>query len=331
MNSSIVLVECPIVKTIDSDSLTKHGAFRTNYISVKYKNPTGYVMVVLGKANIAMSAEIYYFSGTGNSFFVAKEIAGKIGGKLVAIPSVIEEEQIKIEASAVGFVFPVFYATNDSGVPLMIRRFIQKLENLSSKYIFAVCTCGSMPGTTIENLAKLIKSQGGELVAGFTVKMNNETLSQEKQDKALAHQKDKLDAVSKYVLSRKTGRLETRGIVRKIALAPLLYLTIKPAFTRRYRKLSGSPGASFRELIPIADRSFQVNEKCSGCGTCAQVCPADNIKLVDGRPVWHHHCETCLACYSWCPQAAIGGEIVSYNARYHHPAVKLQDMLRAKQ
>jgi len=33
-----------------------------------------------------MSAEIYYFSGTGNSLFAAKEIARKINGKLVSIP-----------------------------------------------------------------------------------------------------------------------------------------------------------------------------------------------------------------------------------------------------
>jgi flavodoxin/Pyruvate/2-oxoacid:ferredoxin oxidoreductase delta subunit len=288
-------------------------------------------MLVTGKANLSMSIEIYYFSGTGNSLFAAKEIAGKINGKLVSIPSVNEEAHVRTEADSVGIVFPVYYATNDSGVPLIIRRFIQKLENLNSKYIFAVATCGSMPGMTIENVAKLVKSRGGELAAGFTVKMNNETLSQEKQDKALAHQKEKLDTICKYVLSRKRGRLETRSIMRKIALAPLLYLAIKPAFSRRYRKLSGSPHLPFSELIPVADKSFQVNPKCSGCGICAQVCPVSNIELVDGRPVWQHHCETCLACYSWCPQAAIGGEIVSYNARYHHPTVKLSDMLRAKQ
>jgi len=228
-------------------------------------------------------------------------------------------------------VFPVYYATNDSGVPLIIHKFIQKLENLNSKYVFAVVTCGSMPGTTIENLAKIVKFQGGELAAGFTVKMKNETLSQEKQDKALAYQKEKLDAICKYVLSRKRGRLETRGIMRKIVLAPLLYFAIKPVFSRRYRKLSGSPSLPFSELITEADRSFRVNEKCSGCGICVQVCPVSNIKLVDGRPVWQHHCETCLACYSWCPQAAIGGEIVSYNTRHHHPKVKLTDMLKTKQ
>jgi ferredoxin len=278
-----------------------------------------------------MSTEVYYFSGTGNSLFVARQIAERINGKLISIPSVINEERIRTEADVVGIVFPVYYATNDCGIPRIIRRFVSKLESFNAKYIFAVCTSGSMPGTTLENLSKLIASEGGTLAAGFIIKMNNENLSKEKQDKMLIEQKEKLDAVCKHVLARKRGKLETRGILRKIVLAPVLYLAIKPLFSRRYRKLSSSAGLPFTELIPLADRSFRVDAKCTGCGICAQVCPVDNVKLVEDRPVWQRHCETCLACYSWCPQAAIGGGIVSYNTRYHHPAVKLTDMLRAKQ
>jgi ferredoxin len=277
-----------------------------------------------------MSTEVYYFSGTGNSLFVARQIVERINGTLISIPSIIEKEHIRTEADVVGIVFPVYYATNDCGIPLIISRFVRKLESLNSKYIFAACTCGRMPGTTLENLSKLIASTGGTLAAGFVMKMNDETLSKEKQDKMLAEQKEKLDAVCKYVLARKKGKLETRGIFRKIVLAPVLYLAIKPLFSRRYRKLSDSAGLPFDELIPLADRSFQVDAKCNGCGICAQVCPANNIRLVDRKPVWQHHCETCFACHSWCPQSAIFGEIVSYNQRYHHPSVKLSDMLMAK-
>ena len=274
-----------------------------------------------------MAVEVYWFSGRGNSLWVAKEIAGKLSGKLVSIPSVLNDEPVRTETDTVGIVFPVFYATNDSGIRLIIRRFIKKLENLNSKYLFVICTSGSMPGATIENLAKLIRSQGGGLASGFTLKMNDKPLTQEKQDKVLAYQKKKLDDISEYVLSQKKGKLETRGIIRKMALAPLLYLAIKPAFSRRYRKLSGLPRLPFSQLVPSADKGFQVDAKCGGCGTCAAVCPVGNIKMAEGKPVWQHHCETCLACYSWCPQEAISGELVSYNQRYHHPNVKLSDML----
>jgi hypothetical protein len=49
----------------------------------------------------------------------------------------MDQEGIKTTADQIGFVFPVYYATNDSGIPPIIRRFAGKLEDINSKYIFA--------------------------------------------------------------------------------------------------------------------------------------------------------------------------------------------------
>jgi ferredoxin len=274
-----------------------------------------------------VSTEIYYFSGTGNSLVVARDIAEKTNGKLVSIPSVMREESVKPAADVIGLVFPVYYATNDCGIPLIVGRFVRKLEDLGSKYIFAVCTCGYMPGTTIENLRKSIESRGGKLAAGFTVRMSSKKLAEKKQQKMRVKRKKKLEAICEYVNAHREGRFETRDLLRKILLAPLRALE-KPIFMYRYRKLSNTSKPSFSELIPLADRSFRTNENCNGCGTCARVCPVNNIKMVDGKPVWQHHCETCYACYGWCPKNAICGDIVAYNDWYHHPEVKLSDMVR---
>ena len=275
-----------------------------------------------------MVIEIYYFSGTGNSLVVARDIAERTNGQLTSIQSIMDKECIEPSAEVVGIIFPVFYATNDCGIPPIVRRFVSKLQRISSKYIFAICTCGDMPGTTIETLRKAIQSRGGELAAGFTMKMANKTLRREKQQKMSVNQKKKLKAIGEFVAARKKGKFETRGTLLKIVFSPLLFVLIKPAFSRRYRKLSNSSShIPFPELIPVADQSFQTNENCNGCGTCSRVCPVNNIKIVNKKPVWQHHCETCLACYSWCPQEAILGKIVSYNERYHHPEVELSDML----
>jgi ferredoxin len=274
-----------------------------------------------------VSTDIYYFSGTGNSLFVARYIAENTNGTLISIPSVMGEESIRTEADVIGIVFPVYYATNDCGIPLIVGRFVKKLGNLGSKYIFAVCTCGYMPGTTIENLRKAIESHGGKLAAGFTVRMSNKNLTERKQQKMLIKRKKKLEAICEYVNAQKEGKFETRGLLLKILLAPLRSIE-KPVFLYRYKKLSNTSNLSFSELVPLADRSFRTNENCNGCGICAKVCPVNNIKMVDNRPVWQHHCETCYACYAWCPKEAICGDIVAYNEWYHHPEVKLSDMVR---
>ena len=274
-----------------------------------------------------MSTVIYYFSGTGNSLVVARDIAEKTNGTLISIPSLLKEEAIKTEADVIGLVFPVFYATNDCGIPLIVARFVSKLENLGSKYIFAVCTCGYMPGTTIENLRKAIEARGGKLAAGFILRMSSKKLGERKQQKMRVNRKKKLEAICKYVNARREGEFETRGLLRKILLAPLRALE-KPIFMYRYKKLSNASRKSFSELIPLADASFQANENCTGCGTCVRVCPVNNIEIVDGKPVWLHHCENCYACYAWCPKNAVCGDIVSYNDWYRHPEVNLSDMVK---
>lgn len=296
-----------------------------------------------------MSTNIYYFSGTGNSLVAARDIAARMSGQLISISSVMDKMSIQADADVIGIVFPVYFATNDNGgVPLIVERFIGKMENLGPKYIFAVCTHGGMPGTTIEHLSKIIRAHGGKLSAGFTVKMNEPPSSVEKLQKLLFHTdlkyadavlatkrqqkmsvnwKNKLDIIIDHVNAKREGHYETRGILTKLLFSPLL-LIIKPMFSSRYQKLANTPRKSFNELIPLSDSSFLYDEKCNGCGICSRICPVGNIKMVEKKPVWQHHCENCIACYVWCPMEAICGDIVSYNERYHHPDVKLAEMLR---
>lgn len=76
------------------------------------------------------------------------------------------------------------------------------------------------------------------------------------------------------------------------------------------------------------DRSIRLDDNCIGCGTCAKVCPVRNIEMVEDRPVWQHRCEMCLACDEWCPRKAIHHWCKRREIDYHHPEVKLSDMLR---
>ena len=79
--------------------------------------------------------------------------------------------------------------------------------------------------------------------------------------------------------------------------------------------------------IPKMDKKFWIDEECNSCGICEKVCPAANILMKEGKPVWQKQCQQCLACIQWCPKESIQyGKKTSEYKRYHHPEIKLKEM-----
>lgn len=285
-----------------------------------------------------MTAEIYYFSGTGNSLVVARDIAEKINGKLIPIPAVMDNENIKINANVIGIVFPTYYEPY-GGVPLIVRRFVRKLEKIDSKYIFAICIYGSGAFKALKCIKKIIESREGKLAAGFTVNMPNNMAGPKinntpKQQKMFRVWRENMEFISEQVNGRKKGNLDTPNVLvgnayrlMKFIIPPLIFL-FKPLTLSHLKRYSDSEHGSYDELLPFMDRSFQNNGKCVGCGNCSKICPVKNIEMVDERPKWQHRCEFCLACFHWCPKGAIQSSELKSTVRYHHPDVKVSDMIR---
>lgn len=51
---------------------------------------------------------------------------------------------------------------------------------------------------------------------------------------------------------------------------------------------------------------YEVNtDKCTGCGSCVDVCPTEAIEVRNGKAVIDMHCMDCGACPRVCPEGAI--------------------------
>src|SRR4030042_2712977 len=198
------------------------------------------------------TVEIYYFSGTGNSLVVARDIAGKTNGKLFSIPSVMDKDSITTDADVIGIVFPVYHAVFD-GMPLIIKRFAGKLENLDSKYIFAVCTCKAWSRVTLTKFAEIIQSRGGKLSAGFTVPMpdNSNPTTIERQQKYFDDWKKKLENISQYINDRKKGRYENT-VLMNLVVAPFTS-RLKRTTIKLLTHLTKSSELPHDELLPFTD------------------------------------------------------------------------------
>lgn len=97
---------------------------------------------------------IYYFSGTGNSYAVARDISEKLDGEMIPIAKLEASENIRVSENILGLVFPDYH----SSLPNIVKRFVNKLD-IQETYVFGVCTYGSAdPGLTIMNLKEAIKN-----------------------------------------------------------------------------------------------------------------------------------------------------------------------------
>lgn len=291
-----------------------------------------------------MKTRIYYFTGSGNSLAVARDIARRIPAEVISIPSVINQTAIKAETDAIGIVFPVYH----QGLPVIVRKFLKKLDGLSGIHVFAVCTSGDGPALSLKYLQKQLEARGGELAGGFSVLMPYNYISPsslknfygsfalrpvstEIQQKMFTRWQEQVKQISDYVLQRKTGSVATKaylveGLVDALNLRNIMQ---KPVWLKA-AGVTGRIKDPFPDCIRWMDQGFKVLEGCTGCGTCSRICPASSIDMKGGKPCWNHQCEQCFACLQWCPNEAIqfGNHPVHFR-RYHHPEISLTDMIQS--
>lgn len=258
-----------------------------------------------------MGKAIYYFSGTGNSYKLARDLALELSGTQL-IP-LARGQGYQLDASysdVVGIVFPV-YAW---GPPAAVMRFLEKVRIDPSTYVFAVCTSGGSPGGTLDIVQKELRKRGVTLSSGFSVTMPSNYIlwhgaqPEDRQKQIFAAASNRLSEIVSVVSEKRVAPVE-KG-------SPLSRLFLNCAYRLSVGHFAG------------ADKKFTVDGNCNGCGICEKVCPVGNVKLTDGKPVWSHNCEACLACLQWCPEQAIqyGGKTAD-RARYHHPEVKVSDLM----
>jgi formate hydrogenlyase subunit 6/NADH:ubiquinone oxidoreductase subunit I/flavodoxin len=257
-----------------------------------------------------VKTNLFYFSATGNSLVVARDIAaGLQEAQVFSIPQVIDGE-INLEADNIGIVFPEYY----SGIPRIISEFIRKLDPARIKYLFVVCTYGGFILNTLHEVREQLQAAGIPLNAGFSVQMpgnyivNYSAFKKERQEKLLGNEKEAVRQIIQDIENQKNNSLK-QSFTNKIW--KLIYKLTLPKF-RTY------------------DKNFTADQKCNGCEICEKVCPVRNIKMTEHRPQWQGNCEHCLACIQWCPREAIQyASKTSERERYHHPEVKAKDLYRS--
>ena len=258
-----------------------------------------------------MKTDIYYFSGSGNSLYIAQNLSKKMEhSKIISIPHIINKEN-NIKGEIIGIVCPIYF----HNMPHIVRDFIKKIKE--AKYLFMVYAGAGELGKGLKATKKLFVAQNIKLSSLFNIPMpDNSTrygeIPEEKQKEMFNNADKKIEDIVKIV-NLKEEHFDSNN-------TSLFKTYIHPGILCKF--LYGN--------MKTMDKDFFTDENCKGCSICQKVCPVNNITMKDNKPVWNNdnRCQACLACYNWCPNEAI--QHVSVNAqckRYHNPNIRVKDII----
>lgn len=250
-----------------------------------------------------MKSAIVYFSGTGNTAYIAKQIRDEINSRgLEASSYSIEDdtmqskEQVKTIINEADLLF-LGYPIYGSKAPKLMEEFIEKLPMTDKKCSVVVFTTVALAsGDGPVYLKKLLENKGYELSYAREFIMNNNFNVPGFPDVLRVGSEDK---VNKRL---EKSRLRVKGLVDDL-------LSGKKRLQGNHlpAKLLGSTQrAHVDSLIDKISATMLVeHSRCTSCGICVRKCPVGNIEMHNGQIVLKDHCIGCMRCYHICKTEAI--------------------------
>lgn len=230
---------------------------------------------------------IIYYTGTGNSKYVADMMADILDDEAVSANEYIKNGIAADFASDKPYVFvsPVYV----SAPARIFEDFVRSGSFGGNKKTYFVMTCAGGMGACPAYCEKLsgdkfdyMGTAQVEMPQNYLVFFT--TKEKEENEKTIAAAEPKIKELAQLVAEGKafpdSGMKKWELISTEMILAPYYKWFMKA-------------------------KAFTVSDDCVGCGLCAKTCPLGNIKIVDKKPVWGDNCTHCVSCINRCPKKAI--------------------------
>lgn len=247
---------------------------------------------------------VIYFSGTGNSYHIAKQIAKHQNAQLV---SITDFDGKSINDDKIGLVFPIYCGE----MPRIVVEFLDRVI-VRAKYIWAIAVSGGTVGTAFETLDKTLRYNEMRLnFAEMLLMPDNSIIMSPKPDDvqtALENEPVLIQEVVRLIDENTDNEYVVEGF---------------------FGKTSKIQWASLNGVVRIKNK--KVNHKtCTDCGICIEICPMNNIVKVGEKIKIGPNCTNCFACLHWCPTHSINAGFlkVTEKNQYTHPDVVAKELFR---
>ena len=220
---------------------------------------------------------IYYFSGTGNSEYVAKKLSSALNDSIQSIESADTLKQDQ----CIGIITPVYFFE----LPSIVEDFLQRLSVSPETYLYLVVTYGGKPGNIGKQANKIMKKKGIGFYAMYGVKMVDSYIPLYKPSKNSSiedHIEPQINKIISHIQQKRIGDY-LKGTLPRF---------INQAFVFKYKQARKT-------------QHLTIDDTCTHCGLCVHNCPEQAISMKDNVTFIKDKCMMCLRCLHHCPVNAI--------------------------
>lgn len=255
---------------------------------------------------------ILYFSGTGNTAFIAGLLSQALGERGIAAESAEIEAADPQRTAAAGvllFGFPVY----GGRMPAFLTERIASLAHPAGRRLYLFATFGLYAGNALRAAAQQFgrlgftpagaaefKLPGSDGLAFLSKQSKSARSAQETDFRNLPRIRENVEALAEAAAAGLHAPAPQRQQAVEEFAAGL------SAYRRRSAVIDLLLRGALLGMEKTIRRRFQADDSCIRCGTCAASCPVGNIVLPPGgKPRFGERCVLCMRCLHQCPTESI--------------------------
>lgn len=246
---------------------------------------------------------VLYYSATGNTEYIAQEIAKRLDDECIDLLPRIKNQDYSNLHSEKPFIIcaPVYVCE----MPRFMSKYLKKQTFSGNRNVYFIFTSGGYCGISGQLAKWMFRKKKMNYMGRAEFKMPRNyvandsypMLAKEEVEERITNSYKMIAPVVETIQSG--NKLKARHI---FLFETIITLPFNPVWCK-YKLLA---------------KDFYSTDACIGCGKCVQLCPLNNITLKDKAPVWSNHCSHCMACIGNCPTRAIEyGKITQEKEQYN--------------
>jgi len=256
---------------------------------------------------MSKNMNLVYYSGTGGTERVAKSFQTSLikSGYTVALRRLVDNPRFTLEKDV---PLLLLYPVHAFNAPEMVYKWIDGLDRVDNVRAFVISVSGG--GEIIPNTACRVRLINKLEKKGYNVTYEKMFVMPSNIGVAT---KEPLAKMLLEVLPEKVEAVMDdieKGIV----------IRTRPFLIDRFFSIVGK-GEKYGGRV--FGKKIKVSDSCNNCGWCADTCPAANIEMKAGKPIFGWKCQLCLGCIYGCPSKALEPGILKkfvikegYNLKY---------------